>query len=685
MKFLYPEFLWGLLALVVPIIIHLFNFKKFKKEYFSNISFLKEVKLETQNKSKLKHLLILFTRLVALAMLVVAFAQPYIPSKQKKELHKNNVVAVYLDNSLSMDTKTEDGYLFDIAKETAQKLVNTYSSTTDFVFLNNNLEGKHQRLVSKKEIISFIEETELTPFVRTFDELYQRMADLMAVDDASKTAFWFSDFQKNTFDVKQIEVDSTIQVRLLPIASTTKHNLYIDSVWFEKPLRQVNVEDELNVRIINHSDEAYKTKVNLKINEEIKGMLNASISANTTKIVKVNYSLHQKGEQYGEVYLSDYPNPELVFDDRFLFSYTIKNQTNILYLSSSKQVDSITNNIVAVFANDANYKLTAESFSTIDYSSLSNYALLIIDGVQDFSSGLQTEIENYLKKGGSVLCVPNSTVNISSYQSFFTRVLYADFNPLVKEQQKATYLNKEHTIYNNVFERIPKNLDLPFSNGYYPVTFKTKSKTDVLMALQNDVPFITVTNVGKGNFYFIASPLEFTSLVEHALFVPTLLRIAENSKVNFPLFYDMGRDRVVVIPNQKYDAEKLMVKQGEFEFIPELIKEQNQLSIDLHQNIKNIGHYKLMYNNKVILPLSFNYPRVESELENYTKEELESELEQKNIKKWFEVSNVVLNTQDAEQVISTTKDKKLWWYFVVGMLLFLLLEELIIRFFKLKQ
>ena len=47
MQFLYPGFLFALAAIAIPIIIHLFNFRKFKKVYFTNVAFLKEIKHET--------------------------------------------------------------------------------------------------------------------------------------------------------------------------------------------------------------------------------------------------------------------------------------------------------------------------------------------------------------------------------------------------------------------------------------------------------------------------------------------------------------------------------------------------------------------------------------------------------------------------------------------------------------
>ena len=146
MKLLYPEFLWALIALSIPIIIHLFNFRKFTKVYFSNIELLKEVKLETKSKSRLKHLLILLIRLLLVTFLVFAFAQPYIPVENEKQ-HGDATVAVYIDNSHSMDTKGENGYLLDLAKEQAILIAEGYKATDRFQIITNDLEARHQRLV----------------------------------------------------------------------------------------------------------------------------------------------------------------------------------------------------------------------------------------------------------------------------------------------------------------------------------------------------------------------------------------------------------------------------------------------------------------------------------------------------------------------------------------------------------
>lgn len=54
MQFKNPEILYALFLLLIPIIIHLFQFRKFQKEAFTNVAFLKEVSIQTRKSSQLK-------------------------------------------------------------------------------------------------------------------------------------------------------------------------------------------------------------------------------------------------------------------------------------------------------------------------------------------------------------------------------------------------------------------------------------------------------------------------------------------------------------------------------------------------------------------------------------------------------------------------------------------------------
>ena len=99
MQFKYPEILFFLFLLLIPLLIHLFQLQKFKKEAFTNVKFLKKIELESRKSSKLKKLLILLSRMLALAALIIAFSQPYINKSDGLQQRKT---IIYLDNSMSL-------------------------------------------------------------------------------------------------------------------------------------------------------------------------------------------------------------------------------------------------------------------------------------------------------------------------------------------------------------------------------------------------------------------------------------------------------------------------------------------------------------------------------------------------------------------------------------------------------
>ncbi|MBK6410933.1 MAG: BatA domain-containing protein [Flavobacteriales bacterium] len=63
--------------MAIPVIIHLFQLRRFKRIDFPNVRFLQEVTQQTRSRKKVRHWLVLLTRMLALACLVLAFAQPY--------------------------------------------------------------------------------------------------------------------------------------------------------------------------------------------------------------------------------------------------------------------------------------------------------------------------------------------------------------------------------------------------------------------------------------------------------------------------------------------------------------------------------------------------------------------------------------------------------------------------------
>src|SRR5690606_32057518 len=130
MYFKYPQILYFLFLLVIPVIVHLFQLRKFQKEYFTNVKFLKELDIKTRKSSQLKKWLLLFTRLLLMAFIILAFAQPFF--KAKDTSGKNNELFIVLDNSYSMQAKGKQG---ELLKRSIQDLLENIPEEQHFNLL----------------------------------------------------------------------------------------------------------------------------------------------------------------------------------------------------------------------------------------------------------------------------------------------------------------------------------------------------------------------------------------------------------------------------------------------------------------------------------------------------------------------------------------------------------------------
>jgi len=338
MKFVNPYFLFALFSLAVPVIIHLFNFRRFKRVHFTNVRFLREVKQETQSRNKLKHLLVLLCRCLALTFLVLAFAQPFIPLDDRKIVVGDKAISVYVDNSFSMDAVNKSNTaLLKEAKDAAAEIVAAYKPTDRFQLLTNDFEGRHQRFVNREEFLELLEEVKPSPAVRTLSEVSSRQQDILSNADGirsqNKLAFMISDFQKSISDFGKIKSDTSMHVTLIRMEAQNRNNVYIDSCWFESPVRRINQQEALHVRLRSHSEDALENvPMRLFINNNQKTPASFSIGPNGQTDTVIYFTVNQPGLQQGRIEIKDYP---VSFDDQFYFSFEVLEHIPVMSINAA--------------------------------------------------------------------------------------------------------------------------------------------------------------------------------------------------------------------------------------------------------------------------------------------------------------------------------------------------------------
>src|SRR5881397_3864065 len=127
MSFLNPFLLFGSLALAIPVLIHLVRREKSEIIPFSSLMFLLKVPKRSIRQQKMKNLLLMALRLLILALLVGAFARPYMtqPAKPASNANSRRGTVLMLDTSYSM----RYGNNFDKLKTEAKKRIDAMRDT----------------------------------------------------------------------------------------------------------------------------------------------------------------------------------------------------------------------------------------------------------------------------------------------------------------------------------------------------------------------------------------------------------------------------------------------------------------------------------------------------------------------------------------------------------------------------
>ena len=683
MKLLYPEFLFALGVLAIPVIIHLFNFRKFKQVYFPSLRFLQQIQQQTQKQSKLKHLLVLLARLLAFSFLVLAFARPYIPAESGLKKTGYTHVSIYLDNSFSMDNKGPQGYIFEEAKEKALELAGLFAPSDKFHLITNDLEGHHQRWVSRDEFIQLTEKVQLSGATRPFQEIYLRQKDIMTkAENDNRKAFAFSDFQKSRFDLSEFTPDSNLTYTLVPFENPNKVNVYIDSAWFNDPVRRTGTEEILHIRIKHNSETTIEAKCNLEINGKTVGFGNYRLEAGQTTLeAELPFTIYEKGMVFGKLYLNEYPDPDMLFDDTYYFAYTISEQISILSLYEPGP-DSLQQYTRRIFGNKPRFNFISAAVDQLDYSLLPSQQCLILNDITKIPGGLAAELIRFVNEGGSLVLFPSSNAELNSWNNFLKEIEIDLLTPGDTGKMNITGLNETHLLYRDVFERIPENIDLPVMSCRFSIKSERFSRKEILLTLKDGTPYLTEYKAGKGKVYLFTSPLSPScgNLVRHAIFVTTLYRIAETAGSTLSLAFETSKPNSVEIKDEFFveGKTKVQAQNDEQSFIPSIKKEPGKVIINLTHEIKQAGHYSLNNEETVILPLAFNYNRLESETSTYSREELETYLSEKKWGEYFILADA-RKARASEGLAGIVLNRELWWHCIWLVILFLLVEIFLLR------
>ncbi|PSL24689.1 BatA domain-containing protein [Dyadobacter jiangsuensis] len=684
MSFLFPSFLWGLLAISVPIAVHIFNFRRTKRVYFTNVAFLKAVETQTKSIRQIKHWLVMAARILAIACLAFAFSQPFIPAESNVAVDRRGITSLYLDNSLSMESELNNKRYLDIATGRLGDLLGLFKNATSLQLVTNDFSAQEQGLYPAEKLRDRLTTIGLSGTPRTLEQVYKRQENLMARHSQSgkNQLFWFSDFQKSTVgDLSAIQTDSTNQIFLVPVQAEAEKNLFVDSAWLNTPFIRELQNNILFVKVSNSGNrEARNVVLRLSLDNTQASTASVNVPANGSATAKFNFNLKGKGYKKGQITFDDFP---VTFDNDYYFVLNASPLIRVLHVYGQKPEGNYIEN---VYANDSLFTLQSYSAQNVDPGLIRSSDLVVLEGVTQLSGTLPQDLQDFVRQGGSLAIIPPAAPAADSYGRFLSAL---GINGITSEKAQASLAlavpDRNNPFFSDVFEesmRQEMNLNLP---NVLPV-WSWASAGQQLLTLRNGQTYLNQVLAGTGKTYLFAAPLsqENGNVAQHAIFVPVMYKIAASSvrqqRTSFtfdenPISLTVGKPK----PNSVYK-----LRRNKTEIIPVQRMAGNQLLLEIPQGDQTAdgltaGYFELVLDNKTEQIIALNHNHAESRLQYYSPEELRAAFSgKKNIQVFDRIDDDAFSTAFQQQNMGTN----LWKFFLYAALFFLLAEIGLIRFMK---
>ncbi|MEO9966427.1 MAG: BatA domain-containing protein [Reichenbachiella sp.] len=659
MSFTYPIFLWGLTALAIPIIIHLFNFRKAKRVSFSNVRFLENIKKQNSSNLRLRHLLILLTRLLFIFFLVLVFAQPYIPSIE--DGLQSRSVTLYIDNSNSMSNLTERGVSgFNETLGIAQEITNLYPAETQFSLITNDFVPGTSQGRAKAKTAEDLTEIKYSSLSRSGQELFDKIQG--GKPGEIKDIFILSDFQQSTIGQFEQIIDSTNQYHLIRMEMTEQKNIFVDTVLLENPFLVSNQKNAVHIKVRNDGTDINDLQVKFFVNDNQSGTTSIDIEANSTKDLVFELSGRLESSNRCRVSFEDFP---VVFDNDYFFTLNLASKIKIVEVTDEKKTP-----IGQVYKNNPLFSITSFQSNNISYPILEQADLLILNGLPNIAAGLEAQVNKQLSQGKSVIFIPASVLS-TDYR--ISNVKMQSDSLAARTSLKLPDLN--NPFFANIFEELGRDTQMPEVS----TTYRFQPNGRSLLKTKTDVPYLSLFPT-SGNLYLFAAPLSaaYTNFHRHALFVPVLHRIAELSSSNHPaLAYSVDQMNLSLKVDSIPNGQLYKLIREDAELIPSQRISANELVLDMPRYLLSAGYYDLMLGYHQITTVAFNHPKLESDLKTLSMEEIKARL--------TGVKNLNLyEAQEAKVFSNNLKEKyhqrDLWKYALILSLIFLFAESLLLRF-----
>lgn len=642
MQFKHPEILYFLFLLLIPIVVHLFQLRRFKKEYFTNVGILKQLSIQTRKSSKLKKYLLLATRLLLLTFIIIAFAQPYFKAKDSK--NNNNELYIVLDNSFSMQAKGQKG---ELLKRAVQDLLVNIPETQNFSLLtcSENFYNTDIKSIQK----------DLQNLKYSSNEF--RLDDVLSKINTRKTSFNKDIFViTDAVGIKQNQIKSIANknnTNFYISSAEQKNNIAVDSVYIVQVLDNFY---EIGVKITNYSNDKKPTPIALYNNKK----LVAKTILNFETVTKIQNFTIPKADFDGYVSIVD---NSLEYDNILYFNISKPEKIKIISIGEASK-----NNFLTRIYNEQDFIYKNFELKSLDYNLIENQDAIILNEIEDIPTALQNTLKNFVDKGGNLVVIPSIDMNLQNINSFLASLGNLQFLETETTEKQITKIAFDHPLYKKVFEKKAENFQYPNVKSSY----KLSNTNPAILSFADQNIFLTAIKKQLSNVYVFAAAVnkENSNFQNSPLIVPTFFQMAQNRTNTGVSENKIGKSEPFILDSALAKDEVLTIKNDMEQFVPIQQILNNKTKLTFNDLPASAGNFKILNKNTFVKNISFNYPRTESNLTEINK----------NLLSEFKIINSIESYFDNLQTNRT--DNQLWKWFAIFTMLFLILEVLIQKFVK---
>lgn len=693
MTFLNPAILWALLAVSVPILIHIFNLRKTRKIEFSTLMFLREIQQTQYKKIKLKQLLILLCRIGFITLLVISFSKPYAEGYLGKETSSS--LLIIIDNSFSMEALEKNGTRLSSGIQKIRELIQSLNDDDEIYFtttssLNNTKNLKPYR---KYEIEDLLNDIRFSQISRNIDEIIHYSSVILnnALNDR-KEVFLVTDLQQHFYRpsgiIKRNFFNQGLHFNIINVAERKSANISADTIEvlsgiFEKS-RPVKIKltvsnrnnfDVNSLSIILRSDSFTSEKI-------------IDISSNTSVDVIFEMPAEKSGyiSGYAEILREEISRDEISLDNKQYFCIYMPDKIRLLALGNTEDFQYIR------YATDASAQLVRQDnindkeYINIKYHgnsldgdlNLSYYDALLIVNKKSFSEVETQKLRDFLASGKGVIIYPGSNVSSEAYNIFFNELGLGNGFSVTETGSavKFTNLDLRHPLLDGIFlsetntigesPEIHRLFFLPSENNHIPSVSP--------ITLSNGQAFIKeyIFSKGKLILFSVSPDVNGSNYALSNIFAPLTLRsILYSASVNQPATAVTGKDYLINSDNFNITDSVILISDDARNVYP--VKKSSFIKIN---DIKSASVYSLYSSDNLIYQFPATFDRKESDDSRFSTEDIKT-LFRDNL--MTDVNVYSPNENLISSVRESRSGKGLWQFFLLGAIIFLILEYIISR------